>query len=313
MRLICPNCGAQYEVPADVMPPEGRDVQCSSCGQTWFQEHPDAEGAFAKDELSALEDEEVVATAPPPPKPSAPVLEKTELNTEPDQTADEPEAHDEKQELVVEASAQSDTDSGIAKDHDVPDTAAPRALDPAVADVLRAEAELESEARKKELASFESQPELGLIDASGDAERRARQSREIMARMRGETATAEDTAEPDTTVTGSRRDLLPDIEEINSTLRSNSDRSATADPGQTAQIEVQEKRSSRRGFTIAVALVAVLALVYVFADAIAQNVPQAQDGLTAYVAMIDTWRAWVDTQVSSLLNWLDQAALSSSA
>ncbi|MDX1821904.1 MAG: zinc-ribbon domain-containing protein [Paracoccaceae bacterium] len=41
MRLICPNCGAQYEVPESVIPETGRDVQCSSCGHTWFQRHPD--------------------------------------------------------------------------------------------------------------------------------------------------------------------------------------------------------------------------------------------------------------------------------
>ncbi|NBR91243.1 MAG: hypothetical protein EBS68_15290, partial [Rhodobacteraceae bacterium] len=29
MRIICPNCGAQYEVPNDVVPETGRDVQCS--------------------------------------------------------------------------------------------------------------------------------------------------------------------------------------------------------------------------------------------------------------------------------------------
>jgi len=40
MRLICPNCGAQYEVPDSVIPQSGRDVQCSSCGNTWFQRHP---------------------------------------------------------------------------------------------------------------------------------------------------------------------------------------------------------------------------------------------------------------------------------
>lgn len=37
MRLICPNCDAQYEVPDNVIPEEGRDVQCSDCGNTWFQ------------------------------------------------------------------------------------------------------------------------------------------------------------------------------------------------------------------------------------------------------------------------------------
>lgn len=37
MRLICPRCGAQYEVDDVIIPAAGRDVQCSGCGQTWFQ------------------------------------------------------------------------------------------------------------------------------------------------------------------------------------------------------------------------------------------------------------------------------------
>ena len=37
MRLICPNCGAQYEVPPEAIPPAGRDVQCSACSTTWFE------------------------------------------------------------------------------------------------------------------------------------------------------------------------------------------------------------------------------------------------------------------------------------
>ncbi len=51
MRLICPNCVAQYEVDEDVIPPEGRDVQCANCGHNWFQ-----------DSLQMLSTEDVVAT-----------------------------------------------------------------------------------------------------------------------------------------------------------------------------------------------------------------------------------------------------------
>ena len=43
MRLICPSCDAQYEVPDDVIPAEGRDVQCSSCSERWFQEAASAQ------------------------------------------------------------------------------------------------------------------------------------------------------------------------------------------------------------------------------------------------------------------------------
>lgn len=45
MRIICPDCDAQYEVPDEVIPEEGRDVQCSNCGTTWMFEHPDFPGA----------------------------------------------------------------------------------------------------------------------------------------------------------------------------------------------------------------------------------------------------------------------------
>lgn len=38
MRLICPNCVAQYEVDEGIIPPEGRDVQCANCGHNWFQD-----------------------------------------------------------------------------------------------------------------------------------------------------------------------------------------------------------------------------------------------------------------------------------
>ena len=36
MLIKCANCNAQYEVPDDIIPAAGRDVQCSSCSKTWF-------------------------------------------------------------------------------------------------------------------------------------------------------------------------------------------------------------------------------------------------------------------------------------
>ena len=37
MRLICPNCGAQYAIDDGLIPETGREVQCSACGTLWFQ------------------------------------------------------------------------------------------------------------------------------------------------------------------------------------------------------------------------------------------------------------------------------------
>jgi predicted Zn finger-like uncharacterized protein len=38
MRLTCPNCGADYEVPEGMLPAGGRHVQCSICHTRWFQQ-----------------------------------------------------------------------------------------------------------------------------------------------------------------------------------------------------------------------------------------------------------------------------------
>ncbi|MEO1734275.1 MAG: zinc-ribbon domain-containing protein, partial [Pseudomonadota bacterium] len=67
MRLTCPNCGAQYEVPDEVIPEAGRDVQCSNCGTTWFQAHPDH--PVEAPEPANLDDELAQFAVEPEPEP----------------------------------------------------------------------------------------------------------------------------------------------------------------------------------------------------------------------------------------------------
>ncbi|PTV93843.1 putative Zn finger-like uncharacterized protein [Rhodobacter aestuarii] len=82
MRLICPRCGAQYEVDDSVIPEAGRDVQCSGCGQTWFQpsakmiaaeeaRREDAQGAPEGWDVAEEPVPEPVSETPPEPAPSA--------------------------------------------------------------------------------------------------------------------------------------------------------------------------------------------------------------------------------------------------
>ncbi|MEO0381180.1 MAG: MJ0042-type zinc finger domain-containing protein, partial [Pseudomonadota bacterium] len=137
MRLNCPNCDAQYEVVDDVIPVEGRDVQCSNCGQTWFQHHPDH------------------------------IPEEVEEAPEPDDLTEADDAPVEGEERV-----------------EAPAAPERRELDSSVADILRQEAELETQARAGD--ALESQPELGLQDAESESERRIREARTRMAKMRGE-------------------------------------------------------------------------------------------------------------------------------
>ncbi|MEO0390104.1 MAG: zinc-ribbon domain-containing protein [Pseudomonadota bacterium] len=262
MRLVCPNCDAQYEVPVEVIPTDGRDVQCSNCGQTWFQHHPDHPPA-----------------QPPEPEPEAPPP---------------------------------------------PTDAAPRDIDPAVADILRAEAEAETRARAAE--SLESQPELGLDTAPDamaaqdpappprdEATQRADDARTRMARMRGE-QTADDVPEPPAAAAaaaalGSRRDLLPDIEEINSTLRSTTDRRSAASADGTPLPKAQtNRRAFRRGFALSLMIAALALVLYAMAPRIIEEMPQAEAPLTAYTSQIDAARLWLDGQVTRFLTWLDSMA-----
>ena len=328
MRLICPNCDAQYEVPDEVMPAAGRDVQCSNCGQTWFQHHPDNEPL--DDEEDWPEEHE----ADPAPEPELPKTEPKPQKAEP--RSGEPDFPN----LRAAAGGKAQKAPDPEPEASAPAAAAParRELDPAVAEILRQEAAAEQEARRRRQSEpLESQPELGLdqdwperepdeeevyddeAEDSADgaaprdmsAERRAYEARVRMARMRGEP----DPVDPEGPATGPRRNLLPDIEEINSTLRHERDSGTRAGPTPTAAQDAPtpEPRSGgfMRGFVLMMALAAVLALVYAYAPQIAQNLPQADPYLSSYVSAMDDARIWLDRQLQALLVWLDTMAAQS--
>ncbi|MFK7764846.1 MAG: zinc-ribbon domain-containing protein [Roseobacter sp.] len=289
MRLICPNCDAEYEVPSEVMPTEGRDVQCSNCGQTWFQNHPDTP---AEEQAGEGAD-------------GAPVE-----HGEPSRTQDEDDTQS------IEPTDTSLTTPNQPEESRAPEPAAQRrALDQSVADVLRAEAEMEARARRKEAISVESQPDPGLEESIRSADRPSGKSLRYPIPTLHEDNEYE--AEPpeflaeSSSATGAPKDLFPDIEEINSTLRSNNDRSPEEDAGQTAQIEDHEKRNSRFGFSLTVVLAAALAIAYIFAPQVVEAIPQAEAFMSSYVSTVDTWRAWLDGQISTALSWLDTAVGSS--
>lgn len=307
MRLTCPNCDAQYEVPDDVVPPEGRDVQCSNCGQTWFQHHPDNAPEAEDVSLDAPEpaaDEELS-----PPEPEAAPEDETASDTG---HRDEPEPETETDPDDAAAVEDDQDDAEHEEASAPPDAPQRRELDPAVADILRQEAEAEQELRRKHSSEpLESQPDLGLDGADepdeGDA-RRTQEARERMARMRGEPTPMSEAA-VNAAAISSRRDLLPDIEEINSTLRNEGERNAAdgqADiEGPTAQ---SKRRSFRTGFLLMLLIFVILALIYLYAPQIAQRVPAMDPLLSSYVGWVDGLRLWLDGYVQGALRGLDNMA-----
>ena len=251
MRLICPNCGAQYEVEEQVIPEAGRDVQCSNCGHTWFQRP-----AHLDEELAEELGEELPQEAP---------------GEEPEEETPEPEEED---------------DEGPQR----------RGLDPEVTNVLREEAAREAEARRGEKSSIETQPDLGLDDAEAAAAQRSAAARARMARLRGREDDATEEPGPD----APRKDLLPDIDEINDTLRAEQDRDGDAAmPEEEIDPEVTTRRGFRRGFFLILLIAAVLALVYAYAPLIAETVPAVAPYLDAYVDWVNSLRGPLNAAVQN--------------
>lgn len=242
MRLTCPKCSAQYEVPDEVIPEEGRDVQCSNCEETWFQAkypEPQAEAAPAQDEsVEETENEEVAAEAPAP---------EAEPEPAPAEEAQPPK----------ESSGN---------------------VDPAVANILQQEAAREAELRAQEGSGLESQPDLALDPPAEEPE--------VEAKEPTTTETAEDAG---------HKDVLPDVEAINSSLRSDE----TDNP--SAETEVAPRKSSGfvRGFVLILVIGVILFLIYGNASQISEAVPQAEPALQSYVSLVDQARIWLETQAGS--------------
>ncbi|GAA6164252.1 hypothetical protein NBRC116590_19560 [Pelagimonas sp. KU-00592-HH] len=354
MRLSCPNCGAQYEVPTEVIPESGRDVQCSNCGHTWFQMHPDQDVEMAAELGTSTPDEswaedapapeptpEVAAAPEPAPEPEVqePEVQPPDFTFDTEPTPDpEPEAEPAEAELSEDTvSAIADMIADAAARHaeeapaeeesafepvpdpeDIPEaedtSKAPvqrrerRKIDPNVADILRQEAEHEASARAEEsLADLESQPDLGLDDKDD----MAAGARARMRRIRG----LPEEAEPQENVAEaeehhSRRELLPDIEEINSTLRSADERGIGETAAAAAPSRRRRNSGFRLGFGFTMLIAAMIILAYVYNREIVAAWPAGEPYVMIFMDKVNAARLWLDTMVTEGMLWLDEKAAS---
>lgn len=262
MRIICPNCDAQYEVDASAIPEGGRDVQCSNCGHAWFQEKTDVQ-----EDLTAALYEDPVAEEPP----------------------------------VSEALDQDDPDDAPAAPAAASPAAEPppvkRSLDDAVLAVLREEAEREIAARKAEAGALETQGDLGLPPpvpptVGSAAERAARAEPEMNEAERRIKALKGEPVPPPKAA--ARRDLLPDIEEINSTLRPSDALSDPDDVDSLPDLSRRARSGFRSGFSLMLLLAVIIVAIYIMAPRISEQIPGAAGAMAAYVEVIDGMRAQLD-------------------
>jgi predicted Zn finger-like uncharacterized protein len=242
MRLICPNCDAEYEVDASLVPPEGRDVQCSNCTNTWFQ---------TRDALN-----------------------------------DEPEP-----EIAQEASL----------------TPKRPATDPEALDIIREEVAREARARASETAGLETQGDLGLIQPGRLPYSRPRPKKvDEDALIDIEIGLDDDPALTPAPQRGEgkKRELLPDIEEINSTLTAVPEpdpEDVDIDPSSAA---ASPRRGFRIGFGLMLMFCALILIVYARSPELADRFPQLGEPLMKFVSLMDRLRVMVDNGAQALLKQL---------
>lgn len=167
--------------------------------------------------------------------------------------------------------------------------AAPR-VDQSVLDVLREEAERElSERRRSQPAGLETQGDLGLVT-------RPRPTADTPRPDAGHDAASDSTATPP-----SRRNLLPDIEELSSTLQPGSTPRRLGDAQTALPPTAQDERTGfRQGLSLVLLIAVLLVGLYALAPMIARQVPALGEALGGYVVLVDSLRAWVSESLRGL-------------
>lgn len=289
MRLICPNCEAQYEVSDDAIPPGGRDVQCSNCQLSWFQtEKPTVPGREAMQLTTPVS--EAPKDETPPADDDAPAIDAAEASDEPE-TPKVPETPD-------------------TSDEDLSPAPQRKPLDDAVASILREEASRGTPAAAaigSAAASAPAKPPATeaarrpISVAPEETLQRIAQMTEEEGGTRTGTAPAKGPA-PASSASADEAHLrtVPSINEINATLRARAQANDTSGLTEDEKEEAVKRRGFRRGFFWVLFLLAILFLPYVFADQITENLPQTTEFMASYVATVDSLRLALDDMISGL-------------
>ncbi|MBL3597381.1 zinc-ribbon domain-containing protein [Rhodovulum sulfidophilum] len=175
----------------------------------------------------------------------------------------------------------------VASGPEGPDAPPRRGLDEDVLSILREEAEREQRAREEEATAetFSEQADLGLASPPAPV------------RAKAPEAAPSPEPEPDPAPAepsrgAARRDLLPDVEKITSTLSASTDRGAASIPP-AAAARNGLSGAFLAGFLVAVLVAAAALAAYLKAPAIAALNPALEGQVAAYVETVDAARAWL--------------------
>ena len=280
MRITCPNCGAQYAVDARLIPEEGRDVQCSSCGHTWFQLHPDAQ----------LEPEE-------------PPVEETLPRREPDPDAMNILREEAERERLARAAEARPLESQAELAMEPPPRPPRSVPDPVPDTATESGPDRAPDAGPESVSEPAAGSAQETVAGTGPVTGGAAPRREGL----GDLSDEERAERP-----APRRSRLPDIEEINSSLSEDGhgadghgEGEVDPRPVAVAHRRAREGQGRRLGFGLAVALFAAATLLYAQGPRIAQAVPAFAPALSAYVGAVDRGRLWLDAALRSAVSSTD--------
>ena len=311
IRLICPNCGATYEIDARAIPHDGRDVQCSNCAHVWFESPADPaedETPYAAPSTFDAADPDFDDVDPGPAEPdrwSDPEDTDDGYDDEPeDDLSDDPVAP--MPSPGPEPDPRETDDTGTPAPTYAETAFAPppppsestgalprRPLDSSIADILREEAAREEAARRAEAAqdaSLESQSDLPL-DSGAARTTPAEPLPDRLATLRGAAPAVPVDAPRD------RRDQFPDIDEINSSFRTDGE---AGYGGPISADDEDEGGHFALGFIVALGLILLLLVIYLLAELLSGAFPALADPLGAYVDAIDRLRLTLNDWVQSL-------------
>ncbi|MEM7711221.1 MAG: zinc-ribbon domain-containing protein [Pseudomonadota bacterium] len=268
MRITCPNCNAHYEISEELIPAEGREVQCSNCSKTWFQEGRRAVEETAQDRAAEEDDpededddpeDEGSEGGPADALPRRPIADERTLAI-----LREERAYEERRRAIERQSSPPPTP---------PDPHNPR------------------EAAAREAARM----------AAAASVARARSGTEVVSP--GDTPSdPQREADPRPEAGPNRRNLLPDIEKINKSLRPDEPDVETVLAEEEAELD---RRSGPKGFRIGfltvLALIAVATMAYLFADQIVDTLPVLDQAMSGYVSAVDRGRISLEARAESIL------------
>lgn len=327
MRLTCPNCTAQYQVPADAIPENGRDVQCSACNHTWFQAGATVDtagtlappivaptvtapavsnGASATDH--AISREKSNTTAPLETMSDDMAFEQNVSDTLNQSDRAQQSATQNADDPMPSSQLQQPDDAQDAGDDDmaIKPKLPKRELDPQVANVLREEAEREKRARLAAQAQ-----EDAPLQSGKDAEEQVTDigSPPPIEHDESELDDIAISSEPKRkkiyppnlddlddlynqtadTADQAKGNTLPDPDELKSSLQDNGDDVTILGVADPAA-ETKEKSNRRSGFILAFIVLAAGFWLYSNAAAVAQAIPQTKTVLQIFVLSVDAVR-----------------------